>query len=142
MTPSDPKLEAAIRAALDAGTTPDLPADFAQRTAARAVRAAAAAPQRQPRRGGWRWWLAPAAAAILLARVGLRRFEHRGGAEPAARYAAAERGASPRNAARQARVRELRYAVAVTQRELTEITGAAVRDAMQNTPHSPGRNQL
>ena len=141
MTPSDPKLEAAIRAALDAGTTPDLPADFAQRTAARAVRAAAP-PQRQPRRAGWRWWLAPAAAAILLAGVGLRRFEHRGGAEPAVRYAAVERGASPRIAARQARVRELRYAVAVTQRELTEITGAAVRDAMQNTPQSPGRNQL
>lgn len=141
MTPSDPKLEAAIRAALDAGTTPDLPADFAQRTAARAVRAAAP-PQRQPRRAGWRWWLAPAAAAILLAGVRLRRFEHRGGAEPADRYAAAERGASPRNAARQARVRELRYAVAVTQHEIAEITGTAVRHAMQNTPHSPGRNQL
>ncbi len=141
MTPSDPKLEAAIRAALDAGTTPDLPEDFAQRTAARAVRAAVA-PRRQPRRADWRWWLAPAAAAILLAGVGLRRFEHRGGAEPAVRYAAAERGASPRNAARQARVRELRYAVAVTQREIAEITGTAVRRAMQAIPHSTGRNEL
>lgn len=139
MTPSDPKLEAAIRAALDAGTTPDLPEDFAQRTAARAVRAAAA-PPRQPRRAGWRWWLAPAAAAILLAGVGLRRFEHRGGAEPAVRYM--ERGASPRIPARQARVRELHYAVAVTQREIAEITGTAMRHAMQAIPHSTGRNQL
>ena len=141
MSPSDPKLEAELRAALDAGTTPDLPEDFARRTAARVVRAAAA-PRREPRRAGWRWWLAPAAAAVLLAGVGLRRYESHASAERGSHYAAAERGASPWIAARQARVRELHYAVVVTQREIAEITGRAMRHAMQAIPNSPGRNQL